>query len=93
MIMPGTMVCRVCGKKYEACKSEKISNTFRWQDVACSPECGAVYLYKVQVARGIIKQELPKEEPKVKDKYKSKKRTVEAIELEDESVSDTEIFN
>lgn len=48
-----TKICRVCGKKYEACRSAKISNIFRWQDVACSPECGAKYLHKVQISRGI----------------------------------------
>lgn len=48
-------ICRVCGKTYEACKSTKHSNTFRWQDVSCSPECGAEYLRRIQASRGIVR--------------------------------------
>ena len=43
-----TAKCRVCGKEYETCHTENISNVFRWQDVACSPECGAEYLRQAQ---------------------------------------------
>lgn len=50
-----TKVCRVCGKEYEACRSAKtVAGVFRWQEVACSPECGAEYLAKVREARGEI---------------------------------------
>lgn len=47
-----TKVCRVCGKSYEACRTARTgSGAFRWQEVACSPECGAEYLQKVQASR------------------------------------------
>lgn len=47
-------VCRVCGKEYESCHSvNRDANVFRWQDVACSPECGATYLDRVNESRGI----------------------------------------
>ena len=37
--------CRVCGKSYAACRTmSKAAGVFRWQEVACSPECGAEYL-------------------------------------------------
>lgn len=51
--MPKTMkVCRVCGKQYEACYTPKVNpNVFRYQDVACSPECGRIYLKRVYDAR------------------------------------------
>lgn len=40
-----TLICRVCGNEYEACRNAKrIDGVYRWQDVACSPEHGAVYL-------------------------------------------------
>lgn len=47
--------CRVCGKKYEVCRSfrHNVDSVFRWQEVACSPECGAIYLSRVNKARGI----------------------------------------
>lgn len=51
--MPKVMkICRVCGKSYEACRTvNKAPGVFRWQEVACSPECGAIYLQKVNDAR------------------------------------------
>lgn len=45
-------VCRVCGKEYEACRSaNSAGGTFRWQEVSCSPECGAIYLERVIASR------------------------------------------
>ena len=46
--------CRVCGKEYEACRSaNRTAGVFRWQEVACSPDCGAVYLQRIEESRGI----------------------------------------
>lgn len=61
----GIKICKVCGKEYEACHTLRpnLNNEFRYQDVACSPECGAIYLSRVLEARG-IKQESAVE-PKV----------------------------
>ncbi len=45
-------VCKNCGKEYEACRTAKrYPNAFRWQDVACSPECGTAYFAAVLAAR------------------------------------------
>lgn len=45
-------VCKVCGKKYEACKTTyKNPQIFRWQDVACSPECGEIYFKQIEASR------------------------------------------
>lgn len=47
-------ICRVCGKEYEACRSAVANvGVFRWQDVACSPECGAIYLARINESRGL----------------------------------------
>lgn len=55
--------CRVCGKEYEACRSAfRGDGVFRWREVACSPEHGAIYLAQVNAARGIIAQE-PEQAP------------------------------
>lgn len=44
--------CRVCGKDYEACRSAKrVDGVYRWKDVACSPECGQVYLARILESR------------------------------------------
>lgn len=42
------LTCRVCGKRYEACRTPNPRSIFRWQDVACSRECGAEYLAELQ---------------------------------------------
>lgn len=44
--------CRVCGNKYEACRTtNRNPKIFRWQDVACSPECGEIYLQRIEASR------------------------------------------
>lgn len=53
MIAKVTRICKTCGKEYETCPNARdLNNPYRWQDVACSPECGAKYFYEVLVARG-----------------------------------------
>lgn len=47
-----TLKCRVCGKEYEACRNAKrIDGVFRWQDVSCSVEHGAIYLDLIRKSR------------------------------------------
>ena len=47
-----TLKCRVCGKEYEACRNAKrVDGVFRWQDVACSAEHGAIYLDLIRKSR------------------------------------------
>lgn len=48
-------ICRVCGKEYEACKNtvRNPNLTFRWQELACSKECGLEYFKKVSQARNV----------------------------------------
>ena len=49
--------CRVCGKQYEACRSaNRTAGIFRWQEVACSPECGSIYLQRINESRGITEK-------------------------------------
>lgn len=45
-------ICKVCGKEYTACLTEKAPNTGdRWQDVACCIEHASEYFSKVYAAR------------------------------------------
>lgn len=49
----GTKTCKTCGKQYKVCHTpRRKKNMFRWQDVACSPECGSEYFKAVLIARG-----------------------------------------
>lgn len=59
-MVSATRVCKVCGKEYPYCITlRQITGTFRWQDVACSPEHGSIYLNSVLAARGqaVVQQE------------------------------------
>lgn len=69
-------ICKVCGKEYEYCKTFAPANKFRWQDVACSPECGSKYFAEVEAARNGGKVE-----KKVTKKTRKKDiKPVEAVE-------------
>ena len=47
-----TIPCRVCGKMFTPCnKTSSALGAFNYREVACSPECGAEYLRRVQAAR------------------------------------------
>lgn len=46
-----TKTCRVCGKQYEACHTPNTTGVFRWRDVACSIECGRIYLERIEESR------------------------------------------
>lgn len=48
----GYRKCRVCGESYRYCKTNLETGLFRWQDVACSPEHGAVYFEQIAISRG-----------------------------------------
>lgn len=51
-------ICRVCGKEYEACHTlKRVAGVFRWQEVACSPECGSIYLAKIEASRAVTPTE------------------------------------
>lgn len=55
--------CRVCGKPYEACHTMRHNaGVFRWQEVACSPECGSIYLARIEESRRVEKVEDKKSE-------------------------------
>lgn len=44
--------CRVCGKMFVPCnKPSAVIGAFNYHSLACSPECGAEYLRRVQAAR------------------------------------------
>lgn len=47
-------ICRVCGKEYEACHTQRPVTVFRWQEVACSPECGSIYLAQIEESRKTV---------------------------------------
>lgn len=51
--------CKVCGKKYEYCFTNRPSGLFRWQDVACSPECGTEYFRQIAISRGELVEDEP----------------------------------
>lgn len=74
--------CRVCGKDYEPCHSTKLQpGVFRWREVACSPECGAIYLQRIQESRGLVSKEMKR----------SRAKKAVAKPVETEVVADSEV--
>ena len=76
-------ICRVCGKEYEYCKTWLNTDKFRWQDVACSPECGATYFARIEASRAEKPVEEKIEQPQKtavttpkKKSYKQKKANI-----------------
>ena len=48
----GIKQCKVCGRDYEYCRTLYPNNSiYRWQDVACCAEHGAIYFARVMEAR------------------------------------------
>lgn len=81
-------ICRVCGSPYEACRSaKKDKGVFRWQEVACSPECGSRYLRMVNEARKVRTHDLipdtePAKEHEMQIKRKGKAAVTENMGIE-----------
>ena len=85
--MPKTMlICKNCGKEYEACRTPNPNGNWRWRDVGCSYECALAYLKAVEAARGEPAKELanePKaakakvEQPKVEEPKAEEPKTTE----------------
>lgn len=77
--------CRVCGKEYEACRSaNRVAGVFHWQEVACSPECGAIYLQQINESRGLVST------PKRNSRKRSAERQTESTELSAVTAVDVE---
>ena len=77
--------CRVCGKDYEPCHSTKLQpGVFRWREVACSPECGTIYLRRINESRGLV--------PKETKKSRSKKAVAKPVEVEIVADSEAEAY-
>lgn len=61
--MVGKLKCRICDKEYEGCRTAKfVPGQFRWQDVACCPEHGSIYLERIIASRNKTESAVPKEE-------------------------------
>lgn len=70
-------MCRVCGKEYEPCRTaRKNPNVFHWQEVACSPECGAVYLELINESR---ERKVERHEKAAHKKHATKKSSTGSV--------------
>lgn len=79
--------CRVCGKPYEACHTiRRVAGVFRWQEVACSPECGSIYLARIEESRNVKPVE-------VKDENAIEETKVVVGLIEDDEDEDEEFYN
>ena len=81
-----TKICKVCGKEYPYCSSNKF-DMFRWQDVACCQEHGSEYFAAVLAARSgekAAKQESTEEEPAKEEDIKESFYDDEDLDFEDD---------
>ena len=49
--MAATRICKICGREYPFCYTNRHDNAFRWQDVACCPEHGTEYFNRIAASR------------------------------------------
>ena len=78
----GTKICKVCGKEYPYCKTHRSSDVNRYQDVACSYECGQIYFERIKKSR---------EEPtKAVDSDDTSKKKTKKLTKKAESVETSE---
>lgn len=49
--MTAKKICKICGREYDYCKTNRPVDIFRWQDVACSPEHGSIYFERIIESR------------------------------------------
>lgn len=63
-------VCKWCGAEYEGCHTIFNGNMYRWQDVACCIEHGALYFEAIANDRGTT---LPDDIAEIAEKAKPKK--------------------
>lgn len=86
-----TIPCRVCGKMFVPCnKPSAVIGAFNYHSLACSPECGAEYLRRVQAARqksvvnetpdAVVSTDEIKTEDETPKRTRGKRREVVAIE-------------
>lgn len=72
-MVKGTRICKICGKEYPYCKTERNAGIFRYQDVACCVEHGTQYFAEVEAARNPVKVQAAPAEVEVKPQVKTVK--------------------
>lgn len=77
--MPRKAECRVCGKSFIPCgKGADQIGAFNWMEVACSPECGQIYLERVIESRKPKQEKKPNKKENISFKpYKAEETPVE----------------
>ena len=84
--------CKVCGKEFKVCmncRNRSEGGSYNWRAVACSPECGDIYLKQVLAARaaenGQVEKMTEKTTEKVVEKVAEKPAEKEAPKEEKET--------
>lgn len=72
-MIKGTRICKICGKEYPYCKTERAAGIFRYQDVACCVEHGTQYFAEVEAARNPVKAQAVSAEVESKPQAKTVK--------------------
>lgn len=87
-----TKKCRVCGASYEACRSvNPVDGVFNWREVACSPECGTIYLEKVIASRNKAVDSVAENKSVVVNTAKKKRTSAKVAPPVVEEIETTEV--
>ena len=73
--------CRVCGKEYSACKNaaRNPEKKLRWQEFACSTECGNEYFAQIRASRNAAPEVIDEPVKTIVDNIEP----IEVLEAED----------
>lgn len=87
--MDDTRICKVCGKSYKYCRTNKrVEGVFRWQDVSCCAEHGSIYLAQVIASREESTETEPIVDNQIDIDYDEEYDDEEVDWFDDESDSD-----
>jgi len=62
MVKDGVRKCKVCGREYPHCETNRPVNINRWQDVACCPDHAAIYFAEIDKSRSAAKPDADTEQ-------------------------------
>ena len=79
--MKSTRICKVCGKEYPFCRTERPKGTFVYQEVACCKEHAAEYFASIAASRNENKAEQKYDETVVIPEEKLEEPEFDTVEF------------
>jgi len=85
----GTRICKICGREYPYCKTNRPADIFRWQDVGCCVEHAAIYFERIAESRSqnqvnADSEELRSEAPTTIEETEEEYDSIDELDEDDE---------